>query len=85
MQLLKNAAELKSTDAMKNLARISAAPDNYMWAVRAYNNGANTNVAINEGILPLVLEAYKNGIGVKKDKAMVNKITQELTKYDAKE
>ena len=85
VQLLKNAAELKSTDAMKNLARISAAPDNYMWAVRAYNNGANTNVAINEGILPLVLEAYKNGIGVKKDKAMVNKITQELTKYDAKE
>lgn len=85
VQLLKNAAELKSTDAMKNLARISVSPDNYMWAVRAYNNGANKNVAINEGILPLVLEAYKNGIGVKKDKAMVNKITQELTKYDAKE
>lgn len=85
LKLLERAAQLKSTEAMKNLARISASPDNYMWAVRAYNNGANTDVAINEGILPLVLEAYKNGIGVKKDKAMVNKITQELTKYDAKE
>lgn len=85
IQLLERAAQLDSTDAMKILARVSESPKNYAWAVKAYHNGANRHVAINEGILPLVLEAYTKGIGVKKDQKIVKKIKQELTQYEVTE
>ena len=56
------AAKLGSVDAMNNLGRILNEPENYRWAVKAYENGSNQ-----EDIQEIALEAYQKGKGTKKD------------------
>lgn len=56
------AAKLGSVDAMNNLGRILNEPENYRWAVQAYENGSNQ-----EDIQEIALEAYQKGKGTKKD------------------
>lgn len=80
-KLLKQAAELNSTHAMIKLALLTEKPENYEWAVKAYTNNVNMTDVYNIEILPLILYAYKNGIGVQKDQKMIDKITADIKFY----
>ena len=58
----KQAAQLGSVNAMDNLARIEDEPEDYRWAVLAYENGSSE-----EDTQSKALEAYQTGKGTIKD------------------
>lgn len=58
----KQAAQLGSVNAMDNLARIEDEPEDYRWAVLAYENGSSE-----EDTQSKALEAYQTGKGTTKD------------------
>ncbi|MFH4159259.1 tetratricopeptide repeat protein [Acinetobacter bereziniae] len=65
----KQAAELGSVNAMDNLARIMDQPEDYRWAVLAYENGSSE-----EDTQSKALEAYQTGKGTTKDPVKARKL-----------
>jgi TPR repeat protein len=65
----KQAAELGSVNAMDNLARIADEPEDYRWAVLAYENGSSE-----EDTQSKALEAYQTGKGTTKDPVKARKL-----------
>lgn len=70
---LLQAAKLGSVNGMSNLGRILGEPENYSWAVKAYENGS-----VEEDILEMALEAYQQGKGTKKNLVKAEKIEKYL-------
>ncbi|QOW45044.1 MULTISPECIES: sel1 repeat family protein [Acinetobacter] len=71
INLFKRAAEKGQLQAMDSLAVIEDEPENYQWAVKAYENGSD-----NIDVLELAQVAFEKGLGISKNVEKAKEIKQ---------